>query len=353
MTDFSTKKQANGGPSPAQGSATASVQGGVFSPAQGKTVLPKRPCTPSPAPAAATASAQTAAPFAAPFSPQAAVPSAPQAAGLSPARREQYAALLQALRGSGRVAVAYSGGVDSTFLLAAALAACGKENVLALTACTAALPPRELAEAQEYAAACGVQHTVLYIDAFAVPQFAANAPDRCYHCKKALFTQMLAAAHDAGFPVLCEGSNADDVRDYRPGLAAIAELGVESPLRAAALTKADIRAISQALGLPTWHKPSYACLATRVPYDTPLTPALLEKVDRAEQALHAAGFAAGRVRVHGDAARIEVPAGQLDAVWEPRTRALLTAGVKAAGFLFVAVDTEGYRTGSMNDMLPR
>lgn len=264
--------------------------------------------------------------------------------------QQKYIQLQEILAGFNSLAVAYSGGVDSTFLLAAAQEACPR--VLAITACTDALPRRELAEAAAFAQTRGVPHTVLELDAFAVPQFAQNAPDRCYHCKKALFTQMLAAARAAGIATLCEGSNADDVLDYRPGLAAVAELGVPSPLKAAGLTKADIRALSRQLGLPTAEKPSYACLATRVPYHTPLTPALLKQIDSAEQVLHTLGFAAGRVRCHGDVARIELPPAQLADAMRPETRVALAQGMRAAGFAYAALDLEGYRTGSLNETLP-
>ncbi|MEG2395062.1 MAG: ATP-dependent sacrificial sulfur transferase LarE [Ruthenibacterium sp.] len=264
--------------------------------------------------------------------------------------QKKYDSLRAALAAQDALAVAYSGGVDSTFLLTAAAGVCAR--VLAVTACTDALPRRELEQAAAYTAASGMAHTVVEIDAFAIPQFAQNTPDRCYHCKKAIFTRMMQAARDAGFAVLCEGSNADDSADYRPGLAALAELGIESPLKDAGLTKADIRALSQQLNLPTWQKPSYACLATRVPYQTPLTPALLHKIDDAEQVLHRLGFAAGRVRCHGDTARIELPQQALAAALAPEVRAALSAGVHAAGFAYVALDLDGYRTGSLNETLP-
>lgn len=266
------------------------------------------------------------------------------------ALQKKYARLRALLSAHKALAVAYSGGVDSTFLLAVAQAACPR--VLAVTACTDALPRRELAEAAAFAQARSIAHTVVELDAFAVPQFANNAPDRCYHCKKALFTHMLAAAREQGFDALCEGSNADDALDYRPGLAAVAELGVPSPLKAARLTKEDIRALSQALGLPTAQKPSYACLATRVPYHTPLTPALLHTIDAAEQVLHTLGFAGGRVRCHGDVARIELPPGLLARAMEPTKRKALADGMRAAGFAYAALDLDGYRTGSFNETLP-
>ena len=261
---------------------------------------------------------------------------------------EKKAALTAQLAAYDRVAVAYSGGVDSTFLLASARAA--GAQVLALTACTDALPRRELAEAELYTRAQGIAHTVLQLDAFAVPQFGENTPDRCYHCKKALFRAMLSAAKAAGFDTLIEGSNADDTLDYRPGLLAVAELGVPSPLKAAQLTKADIRTLSKEMGLPTWSKPSYACLASRVPYGSEITPAILSQIDRAEQVLHTAGFLQGRVRYHGNVARIEVPCADLPAAFAART--LLIQGVKAAGFAYVALDLEGYRMGSLNELLP-
>lgn len=267
---------------------------------------------------------------------------------ISATTEEKYATLLARLAAWPHLALAYSGGVDSTFLLAAARAAgC---DVLALTACTEALPRRELQLAEAYTRACGILHTVLEIDAFAVPQFGQNMPDRCYHCKKALFLAMLAKARLAGYPVLAEGSNADDTLDYRPGLAAVAELHVASPLKDAGLCKAEIRALSHRLGLPTWDKPSYACLASRVPYGEAITPGLLTRIDAAEQVLHHCGFPQGRVRCHGSVARIEVPAAQLQAALQ--ARAALVSGAKGAGFTYVSLDLEGYRMGSLNEVLP-
>lgn len=258
---------------------------------------------------------------------------------------KKHDALLRILAAGGPVAVAFSAGVDSTLLVAAATAALG-DNVLALTAKTAALPARELEAAKQLAEDLGVRHEIVEIDALAVPAFRENAPDRCYHCKKNIFTALWERARAEGFTRLAEGSNTDDLKDYRPGHRALGELDVESPLRAAGLSKAEIRAISRALELPTADKPSFACLASRVPYGDPITAETLRRIDAAETLLAERGFTQYRVRCHGDLARIEVLESELDALFAQRKA--ISDALRNLGFSYVTMDLQGFQSGSLN-----
>ena len=267
-----------------------------------------------------------------------------------PTLEEKYETLQELLRGYGSVLVAYSSGVDSTFLLRVAHDVLG-DRCFAATASAASFPDRERDEAMDYADELGVRHEIFFFDEFSVPGFAENPENRCYLCKKELFTQMRALAEELGAAELCEGSNVDDLGDYRPGLQAIAELGIRSPLREAGLTKAEIRELSRRLGLPTWDKPSFACLASRFPYHHRITETALKRVDRAEQFLLDRGFSEVRVRVHGTVARIEVrPEERIRLVSEPLASEIDTR-FKELGFLYVSADLLGYRTGSMNDTI--
>lgn len=256
------------------------------------------------------------------------------------------------LREIGSAAVAFSSGVDSTFLLRVAHEVLG-DRVIAVTARSRSFPKRELDEAAAFCRAEGVRHEILDSEELGIPGFVANPPDRCYHCKKALFGKLIAFAQMNGLAAVLEGSNVDDDGDYRPGLRAIRELGVRSPLHDAGLTKAEIRALSREMGLPTWNKPSFACLASRFPYGERITAAGLERVERAEQWLMDAGLGLTqlRVRSHGDMARIEVPPADI-----PRIAARaeeIAAALQSFGFAYVALDLQGYRTGSLNEVLPK
>ena len=255
------------------------------------------------------------------------------------------------LRETKRAVVAFSSGVDSTFLLRVAHEELG-DNVIAATIRSHTFPRRELDDATAFCRAEGVRHEIIASDELSIPEFASNPPDRCYHCKKTIFGKLLAFAHDNGIDAVLEGSNIDDDGDYRPGCRAIKELGVRSPLHEAGLTKNEIRALSRKMGLPTSDKPSFACLASRFPYGERITAAGLERVERAEQWLLDAGLGLTqlRVRSHGDMARIEVPPDDI-----PRLAAhadKIATALKEIGFAYVALDLRGYRTGSMNETLP-
>lgn len=267
------------------------------------------------------------------------------------ALEQKYQRLQERLTQFGRVAVAFSGGVDSTFLLYAAQDTLG-DNALAVTAVTAALPQRERQGTEAICAQLGVRRLVYPLDVLILPAFATNPPDRCYHCKKALFTGMLTLAAEAGFPVLVDGSNVDDTGDYRPGMRALQELGIQSPLLAAGLTKADIRALSHRFHLPTWNQSSAACLASRIPYGEAITGEKLALVERAEQFLSGLGLTQLRVRLHGgNLARIEVAPEEFDVVLTHRTE--IVQALTQLGCAYVTVDLAGYRMGSLNETLEK
>ena len=262
----------------------------------------------------------------------------------------KFKKLQQLIKGLGSVAVAFSGGVDSTFLLTVAHQVLA-DRTLAVTALSGLFPAREMDEAHEFAAAKGIRHIVYEMDEFAIAGFAENPENRCYLCKKSLFTRFRKITAEQGMRHLIEGSNVDDDGDYRPGTLAIRELEVLSPLREVGLTKAEIRQLSHEMGLPTWDKPSFACLASRFPYGETITREKLKAVETSERLLFDLGFRQVRVRHHGKLARLEVNADEMEKIMQPALREAVYSGIKQAGFTYVALDLHGYRTGSMNETI--
>jgi len=266
--------------------------------------------------------------------------------------QSRLARLQQIIAGLDSVAVAYSGGTDSSYLLAACVDLLGPERVLALTADSALTPRTELASARALASELGVAHRVLPADDLENENIVANPADRCYHCKFSRFGALLEVAREEGLAYLVHGENADDAGDYRPGSRAAEELGVRAPLREARLTKADVRALSKERGLPTWDRPSNACLASRFPYGTRLTIEGLARVEAAEEAVRKLwGLRQLRVRDHFPVARIEAPPEEIERLAQPETRAAAVSKLRALGYRYVTIDLEGYRMGSLNDDL--
>ena len=265
-----------------------------------------------------------------------------------PLLRDKEARLRRTLAGLGSAIVAFSGGTDSAYLACVATAVLG-ERASCLTADSASYPSRHRQIALRVAREFHLQHEFIITREMDDPNYRANEPDRCYYCKQELFTKLAALARDRGVAAVLDGANADDRGDYRPGRKAARELGVRSPLDEADLTKAEIRELSRRAGLPTWDEPASACLSSRIPYHSEVTPQKLEMIERAESVLFGLGFRVCRVRHHDELARVEVGPDEMARALDPAVRDALVRELKAVGYRFVTLDLQGYRMGSLNE----
>jgi len=273
---------------------------------------------------------------------------APPLDGAALLEKEQR--LLDSLRSCDSLLIALSGGADSAYLAWAAHQAIGA-RALSVTALSASFSAHDREEVEAFVRHSGIAHIFIETNEFDNPEYVANAADRCYHCKDELFDRMEALAHHRGFRAIAYGINSDDTHDFRPGHRAAHEHRVLAPLLDAGLRKEEIRRLSRRAGLPTWDRPAAACLSSRVPYGTAVTPELLARIERAEAALRALGFRQFRVRAFGEVARIELDRVELARGFEPECSREITARVQAAGFTRVELDPEGYRQGSLNALL--
>jgi len=258
---------------------------------------------------------------------------------------DKYKELLGCIAKKGKVAVAFSGGVDSSFLCHAAHQALGK-NAIAVTIVSPMLSKSELSDAKRVAEQIGIEH--ITIEDIISEKVAENPRDRCYFCKKEEFGKIIQAAKEHGISAVLDGTNIDDESDYRPGLKALQELGVFSPLREAKLTKAEIRELSRLANIPVWDKPAFACLASRVPYGQKITKELLAKIEAGEEILRSFGFKQFRLRTHGNIARIEVAKNERSKFFDELVLDEISKKIKQLGFAFVAMELEGYEMGSLN-----
>ncbi|MGE5257981.1 MAG: ATP-dependent sacrificial sulfur transferase LarE [Hyphomicrobiales bacterium] len=264
--------------------------------------------------------------------------------------QEAFRRLTEFFGNTGGALVAFSGGVDSSLVLAAARQALGA-RALAVTACSPTYPDHEKDQAATIAQRLGARHEFIDSDEFEDPSYRANPPNRCYYCKQELFRKLKAVAAREGLPVVVDGSNADDELDFRPGHKAAKEFGVRSPLAELGFGKNLIRQIAKAQGLPNWNQPACACLASRIPYGQEITPLRLRRVAQAEAAIRDVGFRTVRVRDHGMLARIEIPREEIDRALGVGVQQRLIDACKLQGYVYVCLDLEGYRTGSMNEVL--
>jgi pyridinium-3,5-biscarboxylic acid mononucleotide sulfurtransferase len=262
--------------------------------------------------------------------------------------RKKADKLEEIIRSRPRALVAFSGGVDSTLLLRISRDVLGPENVVAVTGVSPTYTPEELATARRAARALGVEHVLIETAELGCAAFAANPPDRCYHCKGELFDKILDLARRRTIDAVYDATNTDDLDDYRPGRRATEERGVASPLVLAGFSKKDVRALSRKLGLASWDKPANPCLASRIPYGTPITTETLDRVRTGETYIRGLGFPVVRLRHHDRLARIEIPAADFARLMKPATARRIAARLRSLGYLWIALDIEGFRTGSLN-----
>jgi len=259
--------------------------------------------------------------------------------------------LKEIFQSMGKVLVAFSGGGDSTLLLKVAQDTLGDKNVLAVTALSPLYPERELSGVKKLIQTLGTRHRLIESNELEIPGFSKNPPNRCYHCKQKLFTELLTIAAEESIPFVVEGSTLDDDKDHRPGRLAIQELGIRSPLKEAAFTKTEVRELSRTLGLSTWDKPSFACLASRFPYGEEITEEGLRMVDEAEDFLFQLGFKQVRVRHYGILARIEILKEEMERLMNGSLREKVVKRLREIGYTYVTLDLQGFRSGSMNEVL--
>jgi uncharacterized protein len=265
--------------------------------------------------------------------------------------KEKFERLRKIFEKMGKVLVAYSGGVDSTLLLKVAKDTLGDRNVLAVTALSPLYPDRELTDAKRMAQEMGLRHLLIDSNELEIEGFSKNPPNRCYYCKRELFEELLNLAQKEAIPFIVEGSTLDDDKDHRPGRKAVQELGIRSPLKEAMFTKGDVRELSKVLSLPTWDKPSFACLASRFPYGEEITEEGLKMVDEAEAFLISLGFKQVRVRHYPNLARIEVYPEEISRLMNGPLREKVVSRLKEIGYQYVTLDLQGFRSGSMNEVL--